>query len=165
MIGGKGRWDRLGIAASTACTIHCLVAPLLFLFLPRLADVWAHPASHALVALFVLPMAADRPTQRLPDARPQVGRSRSPRRHRLHRLGEHTPLRRQRRAAARGRRGELRAGLRVLLPASRRRGGNGRAAPGASRSVDRDRSRQPLSHQFPHRQPLGLPMLPALRLI
>ena len=54
----EGRWDRLGIAASAACTIHCLIAPAFFLFLPRFATVWAHPASHALVALFVLPMAA-----------------------------------------------------------------------------------------------------------
>ena len=58
MTGREGRWDRMGIVASVACTIHCLIAPLLFLFLPRFASVWAHPASHALVALFVLPMAA-----------------------------------------------------------------------------------------------------------
>lgn len=57
MSSAAGRWDRMGIFASCACTVHCLIAPLLFLFLPRFASVWAHPASHALVALFVLPMA------------------------------------------------------------------------------------------------------------
>lgn len=51
-------WDRLGIWASVACTIHCLIAPLLFLLAPAFASVWAHPASHAIIALFVLPAAA-----------------------------------------------------------------------------------------------------------
>ena len=43
---------------SAACTVHCLVAPFLFLAMPRFAGMWAHPASHALVALVVLPLAA-----------------------------------------------------------------------------------------------------------
>lgn len=55
---GSGLWDRLGIWGSVACTIHCLIAPVLFVFLPKFASVWAHPASHALVALLVLPLAA-----------------------------------------------------------------------------------------------------------
>lgn len=55
---GYGRWDRVGILASAACTVHCLIAPVLFLCLPQVAGVWAHPASHALVALVVLPLAA-----------------------------------------------------------------------------------------------------------
>ena len=50
-------WDRWGIIASVACAAHCMVAPLIFLLLPKFASIWAHPASHALVALFVLPMA------------------------------------------------------------------------------------------------------------
>lgn len=57
MTGAEGRWDRWGIVASAACTVHCMIAPLLFLLLPRFASVWAHPASHALVALLVLPIA------------------------------------------------------------------------------------------------------------
>ncbi len=53
----EGLWDRCGILASVACAAHCLAAPLVFLALPKFASIWAHPASHALVALFVLPMA------------------------------------------------------------------------------------------------------------
>lgn len=53
----SGKWDRLGSLASSACAIHCLVTPLLFLALPAFAKVWAHPASHALMALFVVPLA------------------------------------------------------------------------------------------------------------
>ncbi len=55
---GKGTWDRWGIFASIACAAHCLVAPIVFIFLPKVSGIWAHPASHALVALFVVPMAA-----------------------------------------------------------------------------------------------------------
>lgn len=53
----RERWDRLGIWASIACALHCLAAPLLFLLVPRMAGVWSHPWSHALIALFVLPLA------------------------------------------------------------------------------------------------------------
>ena len=53
-----GIWDRIGILASAACAVHCGVAPLLFLLIPAFAEVWAHPASHALIALVVLPVAA-----------------------------------------------------------------------------------------------------------
>ena len=49
--------DRLGIWASVGCTVHCVIAPLLFLLVPTFAGVWAHPASHALIALLVLPLA------------------------------------------------------------------------------------------------------------
>lgn len=52
------RWDRLGVFASVACTLHCIAGPFLFLAVPTFAEVWAHPASHALIALFVLPLAS-----------------------------------------------------------------------------------------------------------
>ena len=50
--------DRIGIAASVLCAIHCALAPVLLLALPTLGKVWAHPSSHILVALFVVPLAA-----------------------------------------------------------------------------------------------------------
>ncbi len=53
----SNRWDRLGAVASVACAIHCLVAPLLFLTIPTIGGIWAHPCSHALIALIVLPLA------------------------------------------------------------------------------------------------------------
>ncbi|MEO1857066.1 MAG: MerC domain-containing protein [Rubritalea sp.] len=49
--------DRLGVAVSVLCAIHCGMAPVLLLFLPAFGEVWAHPASHALVALFIVPLA------------------------------------------------------------------------------------------------------------
>lgn len=49
--------DRVGVAASILCAIHCGVAPFLLLFLPSLGKIWAHPASHILVAIFVVPLA------------------------------------------------------------------------------------------------------------
>lgn len=52
-----GRWDRVGIVASIACIVHCLAAPLLFLAAPKVAGVWAHPSSHAIVAVLALPLA------------------------------------------------------------------------------------------------------------
>ncbi len=52
------RWDRLGVFASVACTVHCIAGPFLFLAVPTFAEVWSHPAAHALIALFVLPLAA-----------------------------------------------------------------------------------------------------------
>ena len=51
------RLDKIGGIASTACAIHCLISPLLFLSLPAFAEIWAHPASHAIMALGVVPMA------------------------------------------------------------------------------------------------------------
>ena len=51
------RLDKIGGLASTACAIHCLIAPVLFLTLPAFAEIWAHPASHALMAIWVVPMA------------------------------------------------------------------------------------------------------------
>lgn len=52
-----GRWDRLGVWASVACAVHCLVAPLIFLAIPAFSGIWAHPGSHALMAALVLPLA------------------------------------------------------------------------------------------------------------
>ena len=51
------RWDHLGVLASVLCAAHCLAAPLLFLAVPSFAGVWAHPSSHALIAMLVLPLA------------------------------------------------------------------------------------------------------------
>lgn len=53
----SSRWDRLGVWASAACAVHCLVAPALFIAVPAFASVWAHPASHAVIATLVLPLA------------------------------------------------------------------------------------------------------------
>jgi hypothetical protein len=50
--------DRLGVAASVLCAIHCAVAPVLLIALPTFGKIWAHPASHALVAIFIVPLAA-----------------------------------------------------------------------------------------------------------
>lgn len=49
--------DRIGVVASTICAIHCAVAPILLLFLPAFGRIWAHPASHALAAVLVIPLA------------------------------------------------------------------------------------------------------------
>lgn len=50
-------WDRVGVWASTACILHCLAAPFVLLAAPSVAGFWSHPASHALVASFVVPIA------------------------------------------------------------------------------------------------------------
>lgn len=49
--------DRVGVATSILCAIHCGIAPVLLLALPSFGRVWAHPASHILVAVFVVPIA------------------------------------------------------------------------------------------------------------
>lgn len=49
--------DKLGITASFACVVHCLVAPFLLLLLPTLGSVWADPWVHWLLAMLVLPLA------------------------------------------------------------------------------------------------------------
>lgn len=53
----SGRWDKIGGWASSACAVHCLISPLLFLSLPAFAEIWAHPASHIIMATFVVPLA------------------------------------------------------------------------------------------------------------
>lgn len=50
--------DTAGIVASLACLVHCLCAPLIFLFMPAVNEIWSHPAVHWLFALLVLPLAA-----------------------------------------------------------------------------------------------------------
>ena len=50
-------WDQIGCWASSACAVHCLVSPFIFLALPAFGKIWAHPASHALMALAVIPLA------------------------------------------------------------------------------------------------------------
>ncbi|MBK1835257.1 MerC domain-containing protein [Roseibacillus ishigakijimensis] len=50
--------DRMGVAASVLCAIHCALAPIFLIALPTFGRIWAHPASHALVALFIVPLAA-----------------------------------------------------------------------------------------------------------
>ena len=49
--------DRIGVIASVLCAIHCAIAPVLLLFAPAFGRWWAHPASHWIVALFVVPLA------------------------------------------------------------------------------------------------------------
>ena len=50
--------DRIGIGASVLCAIHCAVAPFLLIMLPAFGKIWAHPLSHILVAMLVVPLAA-----------------------------------------------------------------------------------------------------------
>ncbi|MDA7526542.1 MerC domain-containing protein [Verrucomicrobiales bacterium] len=40
------------------CAIHCAATPLILLLLPVFGRFWAHPASHWLMALLVVPLAA-----------------------------------------------------------------------------------------------------------
>jgi hypothetical protein len=49
--------DRIGVVASILCAIHCLVTPPLLLLLPTFGRAWAHPASHWIMALLVVPLA------------------------------------------------------------------------------------------------------------
>lgn len=56
-LGRREYVDRLGVAASVLCAIHCALAPLLLLATPMFGRAWAHPASHWMVALFVIPLA------------------------------------------------------------------------------------------------------------
>lgn len=49
--------DKLGIAASVACAVHCLIAPFLLLLLPAAGAAWSHPSVHWVLAALVLPLA------------------------------------------------------------------------------------------------------------
>jgi hypothetical protein len=49
--------DRTGVIASILCAIHCAITPILLIFAPTFAKIWAHPASHWIVAIFVVPLA------------------------------------------------------------------------------------------------------------
>ena len=53
---GEGA-DRIGVAASVLCAIHCAATPALLLFAPTLGETWVHPASHWIAALLVVPLA------------------------------------------------------------------------------------------------------------
>ena len=58
----SSRWpvsgDRIGVVASILCAIHCAATPIVLLVLPAFGKVWAHPASHWLMASLVIPLAA-----------------------------------------------------------------------------------------------------------
>ncbi len=49
--------DRIGVIASVLCAIHCAATPILLIFAPAFGQIWSHPASHWIVALFVVPLA------------------------------------------------------------------------------------------------------------
>ena len=50
--------DRIGIGASILCAIHCAAAPFSITFTTAFGKIWAHPLSHILVAMLVVPLAA-----------------------------------------------------------------------------------------------------------
>ena len=54
----SSRFDKWGVFISLFCGIHCLSAPLLFIFLPTFAEIWGHPFSHIIIALVILPLAS-----------------------------------------------------------------------------------------------------------
>ncbi len=49
--------DRVGVFSSVLCAIHCALTPFMFILLPSFGEIWAHPASHWLMALIVVPLA------------------------------------------------------------------------------------------------------------
>lgn len=51
------QYDRIGIAASILCAIHCAATPVLLLLLPTFGEMWAHPATHWGMAIVVVPLA------------------------------------------------------------------------------------------------------------
>ena len=54
----KSSWDRLGIALSLACLVHCLLLPVAVVAMPVIAAQWLHPDSvHSLMAMVLLPVA------------------------------------------------------------------------------------------------------------
>jgi len=53
----SARLDRIGVVASAACAVHCLVAPLLMLALPVTGAIWSHWSVHWILAVLVLPLA------------------------------------------------------------------------------------------------------------
>ncbi|MEM0895461.1 MAG: MerC domain-containing protein [Verrucomicrobiota bacterium] len=50
-------FDIAGVGLAVLCAIHCAVTPVLLIFAPAFGKIWSHPASHWLVALFVVPLA------------------------------------------------------------------------------------------------------------
>ena len=55
---GATRADRIGTVLSAICAVHCAVTPFLLLVLPTFGELWAPPASHWIMAVFVVPLAA-----------------------------------------------------------------------------------------------------------
>ncbi|HXH76550.1 MAG TPA: MerC domain-containing protein [Bacteriovoracaceae bacterium] len=56
----KKVWDRMGIAFSSACVVHCIMVAFLPLFFPALAQITHQPWVHMLVGfsiLFTSPLA------------------------------------------------------------------------------------------------------------
>jgi len=54
---GRFDADTWGVGLSIFCAIHCVATPFLLLLVPAFGTVWAHPASHAVVAVLVVPLA------------------------------------------------------------------------------------------------------------
>lgn len=50
------RWDKVGLALSSLCAIHCLLAPILVLSVPVLGQAFEQPWIHLLLAVFVVPV-------------------------------------------------------------------------------------------------------------
>lgn len=50
------RWDKIGIALSGLCAIHCVVTPFLALGLPVFGEVFEQPWVHILMAVFIVPI-------------------------------------------------------------------------------------------------------------
>ena len=57
-LGSWVRLDGVGVLASVACTLHCLLAPVIVLAAPAAGGWWANPLSHVLIAGLALPVAA-----------------------------------------------------------------------------------------------------------
>ena len=58
MIEYKRWWDRLGIALSVACLVHCLALPLAIAALPLFAAQWLQASGfHMAMALALMPVA------------------------------------------------------------------------------------------------------------
>ncbi len=58
MIKYKLWWDRLGIALSVVCLVHCIVLPFAIAALPLLAARWLQASAfHTAMALALLPVA------------------------------------------------------------------------------------------------------------
>lgn len=53
----NGFWDRLGISTSILCMLHCLLTPLLVIFIPVLGQYFSHEWFHAVIAVVVIPVA------------------------------------------------------------------------------------------------------------
>ena len=49
--------DRIGIIASAACVVHCMLTPVLLLFLPVFGARWSDGIVHWVLAGLVLPLA------------------------------------------------------------------------------------------------------------